>query len=266
MESINFLKKNYNFKGKNILITGANGALGFKLAKFFYNSGSNLILTDIHEKIRKISSNSIKFKNKIVYVKCDLSISEDRKKLIKYINNKFLKIDILINNAALTGDQLLIKTKKKNSKMSANLINEIEVNLISCIEIVKGIKKLLLKSKNSSIVNISSIYGFTAPKFEIYKNTKLSNPIGYSVSKGGMIQLTKWLAAYLAPNVRVNCLSPGGIQRTQSKKFVKSYSKNTLLKRMALDEDVLNGIIFLSSNAANYITGHNLVIDGGWSC
>ncbi len=265
MEVINFLKKNYNFKGKNILITGANGNIGLKLAKFFYNSGANLILTDKTKETKRILNNFRKSKIKHKYIQCDLSISEDKKKLIKFLNNKFSRIDILINNAALTGDQLNYQTKKNISNKDENLIKEIEVNLISCIEIVKGIKKLLFKSKNSCIINISSIYGFTAPKFEIYKNTKLSNPVGYSVSKGGIIQLTKWLASYLAPYVRVNCLSPGGIRRKQSQNFIRLYSKNTLLKKMASDEDVVNGIIFLASNAAKYITGHNLIVDGGWS-
>ena len=89
--------------------------------------------------------------------------------------------------------------------------------------------------------------------------------IGYSVSKAGIIQLTKWFASYLAPKVRVNCISPGGIIRKQSKKFVKAYNRTTLLKRMATEEDVISGILFLASDGSRYITGQNLIIDGGWS-
>ena len=181
------------------------------------------------------------------------------------INKKYKKIDIIINNAALTGDQLNKKPKKYLNENSKHYLKELEVNLVSSIEIIKGTQKLLANSKGASIVNISSIYGFMAPKFEIYKNTNLTNHVGYSISKGGLIQLTKWLASYLAPNVRVNCVSPGGVKRKQASIFVNSYIKHTLLKKMATDDDVVNGVIFLSSDAARYITAHNLIIDGGWS-
>lgn len=266
MKLNNLLKKNYNFKGKNILITGAFGSIGLNLAKFFYYSNSNLILTDkIFEK-KKINGLLNLFKKKrVIYIPCDFSSSGDKKKLIKSINKKFNKIDIIINNAALTGDQLKKKTKNFLAEDSRDYLKELEVNLVSSIEIIKGTKKLLFNSKCASVVNISSIYGFTAPKFDIYRNTNLSNHVGYSVSKGGIIQLTKWLASYLSPKVRVNCVSPGGVKRKQSLNFIKSYIKHTLLKKMATDEDVVNGVIFLSSDASKYITGHNLIIDGGWS-
>ena len=93
----------------------------------------------------------------------------------------------------------------------------------------------------------------------------MNNQIGYSVSKAGIIQLTKWFSAYLAPKIRVNCITPGGIKRAQSKKFIESYSKLTLLNRMATEEDVISGILFLASESSKYITGQNIIIDGGWS-
>ena len=185
--------------------------------------------------------------------------------LSKKIKKKFNKIDILINNAALTGDRfekLEINFEKQNSAIWSR---ELEVNLIASIEIVQNLRKLILNSKNPSIINLSSIYGFSAPNFNIYKNTNLRNQIGYSVSKAGIIQFTKWFASYLAPKARVNCISPGGIIRNQSKKFVKAYNRITLLNRMATEEDIISGILFLASDGSRYITGQNLVIDGGWS-
>ena len=91
------------------------------------------------------------------------------------------------------------------------------------------------------------------------------NPAVYSVSKSGLNQFTKWLASYLSPKIRVNSVSPGGVFRGQNKKFVKRYISKTLLKRMATEEDVVNSIIFLCSDMSNYITGHNLIVDGGYT-
>ena len=244
----NFLNKNYNFLNKNVLITGGLGKLGLNICKIFYGAGSNLIITDkiSNKSILKKKLSFFKKKNKITFYNCNLASAEEKKNLFKNIKKKFNKIDILINNAALTGDRfekLEVNFEKQNSAIWSR---ELEVNLIASIEIVQNLKKLILNSKNPSIINLSSIYGFSAPNFNIYKNTNLRNQIGYSVSKAGIIQFTKWFASYLAPKARVNCISPGGIIRNQSKKFVKAYNKITLLNRMATEEDIISGILFLS--------------------
>ena len=121
------------------------------------------------------------------------------------------------------------------------------------------------KSKNPSVVNISSIYGIVAPDWKIYEKTKIVNPAVYSVSKSGLNQFTKWQASYLSPKIRVNSVSPGGVLRGQNKKFLKKYISKTLLKRMATEEDVVNAVVLLSSEMSSYITGHNLVVDGGYT-
>ena len=121
------------------------------------------------------------------------------------------------------------------------------------------------KSDNASIVNISSIYGVSAPDWELYKGTNINNPGAYSVSKAGVVHMTKWLASTLSPKIRVNCVSPGGVYRKQSEKFVKKYESRTLLKRMATEKDIVGPVVFLSSSSASYITGENLIVDGGWT-
>ena len=99
----------------------------------------------------------------------------------------------------------------------------------------------------------------------MYENTKINNPAAYSVSKSGLNYLTKWLAVELAPKVRVNSISLGGVKRSQEKKFLKKYIKDTPLKRMAVENDIIGSIIFLGSNMSSYMTGQNIVIDGGKS-
>ena len=131
--------------------------------------------------------------------------------------------------------------------------------------IFSEIKNNLLRSNSASILNISSIYGVIPPKFEIYKGTKIKSSFDYSSSKSSLIYLTKWLAKEYSPKIRVNCISPGGVYRNHSKKFVNNYSSKTLLKRMANELDIVGPILFFLSNHSKYITGQNLIVDGGFS-
>ena len=139
------------------------------------------------------------------------------------------------------------------------------MNLTSVFDLIKELQPSLKKSKRPSIINISSIYGIRGPDWEIYNNTEMGNPAVYAISKAGIIQLTRWLACTLAPKIRVNSITLGGIFRNQPKSFVKKYKDKTPLKRMAIEKDVNGAILYLSSNLSNYVTGANLVIDGGIS-
>ena len=103
-----------------------------------------------------------------------------------------------------------------------------------------------------------------SPDWEIYKGTKLGNSSAYASAKGGIIQLTKWLSTAFAPRVRVNCISPGGIIRKQHKSFIKAYTKKTLLKKMLKEDDLMGIFAYLASDASSYVTGQNIVVDGGW--
>lgn len=102
------------------------------------------------------------------------------------------------------------------------------------------------------------------PDWKIYKGTKIGNSSAYASAKGGLIQLTKWMSSTLAPKVRVNSISPGGIIRNQPKKFINSYKNKILLRRMATEEDFMGIIAYLASDASSYVTGQNIIIDGGW--
>ena len=104
-----------------------------------------------------------------------------------------------------------------------------------------------------------------APDWSIYKGTDIKNPAGYGVAKSGLNYLTKWMASTLAPKIRVNSISPGGIKRFQSKKFIKKYTKKVLLGRMTKEEDVINAVIFLASDMSKHVTGQNIVVDGGYT-
>ena len=120
-------------------------------------------------------------------------------------------------------------------------------------------------TSNIFTFNIGSIYGDLGPDWRIYEGTQLANPAAYSASKGGLIQLTRWLATTIAPKIRVNTISPGGIYRGQPKDFVERYASKTPLGRMATEDDIRGAIGYLSSDLSRYVTGQNLKIDGGWS-
>tara|TARA_B100000927_G_scaffold291238_1_gene292509 strand:+ start:598 stop:1374 length:777 start_codon:yes stop_codon:yes gene_type:complete len=257
---MNKIDKLVNLKGKNVLITGASGHLGYEIASTLYELGINLYLTDLSTSSLSIFDKK-KFPN-VIKIQCDLSKEKQRKKLIKKIKN----LDILINNAAFVASSKLKGWNTKFSNQSTEAWRKaFEVNLTAPFHLIRDLSRLLKKNSNSSIINISSIYGYRAPNIDLYENTKMNNIAAYSASKAGLNQLTKWCASTLGPKIRVNCISIGGIYRNQNKIFVKNYKKKTFLKRMAKEDDVIGGIIFFASDMSKYITGQNLFIDGGFT-
>ena len=165
----------------------------------------------------------------------------------------------MINNA---GANNLKPLSKQNYKDWQEVIN---VNVISNIQITREILKIMDKKKICRIINIASIYGINPPKHHIYGNSKINSPLIYGVSKAAIIHLTKYLASVVPKNIRVNCISPGGLESNQPKFFKKNYIKYTSLKRMANNNDLKGILNYLLNNSSNYMTGQNLIIDGGWT-
>ena len=129
------------------------------------------------------------------------------------------------------------------------------------------VSRVMVNQKRGAIVNIASIYGFMAPRFELYENASFTSPVEYSAIKGGLLSLTKYLASYLGKHdIRVNAISPGGVYDNQPESFVAQYSKKAIIgNRMAEPGDLTGALIFLLSDASRYVTGQNIVVDGGWS-
>lgn len=261
------LQKLMEMNGRTSLITGATGNLGRLLAETLAELGSDLILVDIpgadYSNLIKTLS---KFKRKTVCISCDLESDIQRMALLEEINNKKLSIDVLINNAAFGGTtDLQGWVESFEDQTLETWRRAIEVNLTAAFELSKMLLPKLRESGNSSIINISSIYGVSGPIHSMYEGTEMGNPAAYSASKGGLIQLTRWMSTTLAPKVRVNAVSPGGIYRNQPKSFVDRYVQRTPLKRMATEEDFKGIIAFLASDMSEYVTGQNINVDGGWT-
>ena len=258
----------FSLKKRTAVVTGAFGHLGKKICLTLSELGANIILID-KKKTKSsrmfLDNLKLKYKNqnfKVFYA--DFLNENQKKKLISNLK-KNKNISILINNASFVPEKKSKGYLEPFTKQSVRMWeNTFDVNLKSVFQITQSIKDILKRNAPSSIINISSIYGTYAPDLTIYKGTKMHNPASYATSKAGMINFTKWLSKVLSPQVRVNCISPGGIFRNQPKKFVKAYTKKTSLNRMAKENDFVGIIALLSSDASSYITGQNIIVDGGW--
>jgi len=176
------------------------------------------------------------------------------------------RLDILINNAALVGTSELKGWATPLAEQSADTWRlALEVNLTAPFVLTRACAPMLTASGHGSVINMGSIYGIVGPDKKLYAGTKMGNPAAYAVSKGGLLQLTRRLATVLAPDVRVNAIPVGGVWRNQPEDFHQRYRDKTPLNRMAIEEDLKGAVAFLAGDLSAYVTGHNLVGDGGWT-
>ncbi len=261
------IKELADLSGRRALITGATGGLGRVFADTLAELGADLILVDLPSSDFQTLSKSL-IKDWGVSVEshpCDLEVQSQRTELIKKLISSELGLNILVNNAAFVGTSDLPGWNVSFEDQSIDTWRRaLEVNLTAVFDLCKGLAPLLRSSKNGSIVNIASIYGMYGPDWSLYEDTRMSNPAAYGASKGGLIQLTRWLATTIAPEVRVNAISPGGILNTQPDEFVKRYEDRTPLGRMADSEDFRGALAYLTSDLSKYVTGQVLQVDGGW--
>jgi NAD(P)-dependent dehydrogenase (short-subunit alcohol dehydrogenase family) len=244
---------------KNIYIVGGSGLIGSDLVKQLDEKNNNLIVIDK----KKINQKSIK---NIKYVNLDVSNLRLFEKKIKNIFKKNGRPTSMINcSYPKTSDwknndfkRINFETYSKN--ISIHLNSYVWISKIFIDEMVKN------KSQASSIVLLSSIYGFLGQNFNLYKDENIRENLTYSVIKGGIINAVRSFSSYYGKySIRINSVSPGGIFDNQNKSFVKKYSKQVPLNRMALKDEISKVIKFLVSEESSYITGQNIVVDGGYS-
>jgi NAD(P)-dependent dehydrogenase (short-subunit alcohol dehydrogenase family) len=262
------IKELMNLKGRRALLTGAAGGLGKVIAATLAELGADLILVDFQgSNLSELGARLEKtWGVKVESFVCDLEQEGQRSELISHLKYSGQNLNILINNAAFVGSSNLEGWAVPFEQQTITTWRRaFEVNLTAIFELCQGLTPILKNSKGANIINISSIYGVFAPDWRLYEETNLSNPAAYSASKGALLQLTRWLAATVAPSVRVNSISPGGILRGQPEVFIERYAEKTLLGRMATESDLSGAVAYLVSDMANYVTGQNLLVDGGWS-
>lgn len=242
----------FSVKEKVIVVTGGDGLLGREIVASLKEQGAFAIKADIRFEIQDENC-----------VLMDITDESSVNSCVESIIRKHGKIDGWVNNA-------YPRTRDWGNKLEDIPIgswrNNIDMHLngyFLCCQVV------LSKMKDQgfgSLINMSSIYGLVGPDFTIYEGTEMTMPAAYSAIKGGLNNLTRYLAAYYGPwQVRINTISPGGIFDNQPSIFVDNYNKKVPLKRMGNAKDIVAAVHYLVSDEANYVTGHNLIVDGGWT-
>jgi len=256
-----------DMSGEVVLITGAAGNIGQVITKSLLELGAIVVMVDINKnRLKEFKDSNEEFIDKIYFLECDLEREESVDFIFNYVKDNLGQLDVLINNAAFVGDSKINGWVEKFENQSIETWKRaLNVNLTASFALSQKFSDFLKSRNNGRIVNISSIYGFLGPDMSMYSNTNMGNPAAYSASKGGLSQLTRWLSTTLAPDIRVNTISPGGIERGQPEKFKRRYISKTPLNRLGTEEDLVGAVLFLSSNMSKYVTGQDIVIDGGYS-
>lgn len=256
-----------SLKERRALVTGAAGGIGRIIAQTLAELGADIVLVDRPGADCASVADALgrDWGVRTRTIECDLEQDAERSRMIESVLSDGLGLDVLVNNAAFTGSTGLQGWVADFADQSVETWRRaLEVNLTAAFDLTKGLAPALGKNSLGSVVNIGSIYGVFGPDHRLYADTNMGNPAAYAASKGGLIQLTRWLATTLAPAVRVNVLSPGGVFRGQPKEFVQRYEARTPLGRMATEDDFRGAIAYFASDLSRYVTGQNLVVDGGW--
>lgn len=264
--------ESFSLKNKTAIVTGALGLLGRQHCYALCESGANIVISDINDgECQKFAS---EFDGKAIGTGCDITDTESVKNLLNRTLEVFPNVDILVNNAAINDmveNPVAALEESKFENYPVELFRKVmDVNVTGMFICCQVIGREMTKKGKGSIINIASTYGITAPDQSLYRDEEgtqlFYKSAAYPTAKGAVIQFTKFLAAYWGSSgVRVNSLSPGGVENNQSGYFVKNYSKRTPLGRMALPDDYKGAIVFLAGEASSYMTGANLVVDGGWT-
>ncbi len=240
-------------ENKVIIVTGGSGLIGQKIVQQIKTDGGISINAEIN--VKDDLENGL--------IQCDITSENSIALTIGKVISKFGRIDGLVNNAyprtkdwGKKFEDIPVESWKQNVDMQMNSV------FIFCQQVLKIMKE----QKSGSIINISSVYGTVGPDFTVYDGTEMTMPAAYSAIKGGVVNFSRYLASYYGPfGIRVNCVSPGGIFDNQPQQFVSNYEKKVPMRRMGLPNEIAAPVAFLLSDESGYITGQNLMVDGGWT-
>ena len=267
-------KKEFLLEGKIAVVTGACGILGKQFCHGLAEMGANIAVVDMNEELcQKFADELIKDHHvEALGVSCDVSSPNQVQTMINRVVDSLGGIHILHNNAASKSEDLDAFFTPFEDYSLEEWRKIMAVNLDGMFLVAQAVgKQMIQQKKGGSVIQTASIYGIMAPDPRIYEgssylNRQINTPAVYSASKAGVIGLTKYLAAYWAPHgIRVNTLTPGGVESGQNEIFQSRYSSRVPMGRMANQNEMVCTLLYLASDASSYVTGQNLIVDGGLS-
>mgnify|MGYP001491270533 CR=1 FL=1 len=252
-------------RDKVILVTGGAGLIGQEFIRGVIENNGIAIIADNDENLGLRFQNKISSEfntNNIDFVKLDITSSKSIMDAISYAENKYTKIDALVNNAYPRNENygrhfFDVTYEDFSENLSSNLGGYFLTS--------QKFSQFFNKQGYGNIINISSVYGVIAPRFSIYKNTNMTTPVEYAVIKAGLIHLTKYMATYFkGMNIRVNSLSPGGVRDSQPGSFIQNYKDHCLNKGLLDKSDLKGTLVYLLSDLSTNLNGQNIVVDDGF--
>ena len=257
-----------DLSGRKALVSGGAGHIGLVVDEALLELGATVTVLDrdrraCEQRVRALPRGRAK---RAIPLACDLADDAMTRQAVQTAIKAMGGLDILVHCAAYVGTTPIdgwacpLETQTVKAWDAA-----LRVNLTSAFVMVQEARNALAASGHGSVIFFASTYGLVGPDFRLYAETAMANPAGYGASKAGLLQLARHLATALAPRVRVNAISPGGVWRKQPETFHQRYVSRTPLGRMAREEDLKGAIAYLASDLSAYVTGHNLVVDGGWT-
>jgi 2-deoxy-D-gluconate 3-dehydrogenase len=273
--------KKFDLTGTVAIVTGAPGLLGTEFCRTLADAGASVVAADINaDAVSALATSLIQEDYHCLGVATDVTQPQSVSSLVEETLDTFGRLDILVNSAALDPkfDPPALAEMAKQGKVSGAFEDypldswqaALDVNLTGMFLCCQAaVKPMLAQGKKGSIINICSTYGLVAPDQRIYqRDGKQSSykPVYYSVTKAGVLGLTRYLASYYAgTEIRVNALTPGGVFNDHDETFLKAYTARAIMGRMARKDELNGALLYLASNASSYMTGSNLVVDGGWT-
>jgi NAD(P)-dependent dehydrogenase (short-subunit alcohol dehydrogenase family) len=271
------IQEKFDLKGRTAIVTGGAGLLGRQFCKTLAEAGAAVAVLDLEESgSEQVSTDLAATGMRAAAVTCDLRSLDSIHSAVERVRSIFGTIDILVNSAALDPKFDSTATAKGIAPGSFEDFPleqwnaALQVNLTGTFLMTQACAKSMLdQAARGSIINICSTYGLNGPDQRLYVRDGKRvayKPVYYTVTKAGVLGFTRYLAAYYAgTEIRVNALTPGGVFNDHEAYFVQNYSSRTILGRMARPDEMNGALLFLASDASSYMTGANLVVDGGWT-
>jgi NAD(P)-dependent dehydrogenase (short-subunit alcohol dehydrogenase family) len=263
-------EKWFQLRDRVVFLTGATGRLAPAYARCLSECGANVVVVDTQlEKCKQLSEElASTFGTKPMPLQVDVAQQVEVRAGFAKVIERYGRVDIVINNAAYNQTEHIVGGKAADPEdfPLATWQKTMDVNLTGTLLCCQEGGRQMLKQGGGVILNVSSVYGVVAADQRIYGASGLNSNIAYATSKGGLLNFTRYLASYWQKkNIRVNAISPGGVYAGQDPDFVEKYTYRTMLGRMADVDDLTAGVLYLVSDASRFVTGFNLIVDGGWT-